>query len=331
MQSFQGNDRCRFYVMQAGDSIASAANALSMYVPDLQAANPDSAELDLKAGQLLALPPWDPSRCGVLPPNMEVLQQMLQTSMAPPPLPPPTPSPRVGRTPAPAAEGKDPAVACQGYRLEAGDTMEAIALAFSVEIVALMAANPDLAGGAPAMPGVTIVLLPPSDPSCTNPILLPNPALTGGFTSPAAPQGKGVPPEEAPVAEGPSGSASESAAAAAATQPAAAAAAEVAPHPEEEEQKDIYSVLAIADLISGDREEEGGGPVSVNIVSDAHPGYDAPPPPKGSPSAGIYIMAAALCFVLLAIVGFMAMACSNTGLVKTSMRKNAQTDARQFV
>lgn len=193
VQAFNGNNLCKFYVMSPGDSIASVASALNLFLPTLEATNPNASPSTIRVGDLLRLPPWNETFCGILPGNLTALQSLayqlppqaptqLQT---PPSLPPPlsisTPvSPAPIETgpanPSPSSQSgpkeNSSRTPCRVFRARAGDTLLSLAALVGADPSEMAATNPDLAGGSPLSPGY-IVRVPPYDPaSCSFPVLV---------------------------------------------------------------------------------------------------------------------------------------------------------------
>lgn len=312
--------------------MASVAASLHLYAPDLDAVNPGVNASQLQQGDLLRLPPWDPQACGVLPATLEELTNTPPPPSPPPPapakgpskpgasaspvqasppspdapqgLPPPSilspPPQKIGvpmqQAPPPGPQEPGPAATdCQGYQMVASDTLFSVAAMFGVDISALMAANPDLANGAPTGAG-TIVKIPPYDATCSHPNLIPNPA-TVPPPPPSGPVGRTVMPN--------------------ATAPAATAPASDTPTsdnspptlpdfpqyvPDPTAAVEPYDGPAAGTLNSNGTPASGGIPATTNVVSDAASGYPAPPPPKHV-NAGIFITAACIFFAVIGIFG----------------------------
>lgn len=129
---------CRVYIVQSGDYLASIASAFGVTETALLSVNPSlTANSILQIGEPIKIPPF-PSTCGAgtpsLPPTTNVLK-------------------------------------CRGYRVQQGDTIQSIALAFQTTVSAIEGVNPSLSAGSILQPG-TIVNIPPYDSSCTSPILV---------------------------------------------------------------------------------------------------------------------------------------------------------------
>jgi hypothetical protein len=312
--------RCKFYVLPAGESVASAAAALNLYLPDLLRANIETPAVTagtLRAGDLLRLPTWDEGACGALPRN----EIELSTFVAPPPpwAAPPTGAPPGAEAPPPGAPLEELARRrdagaevrrCRAARARPGDAPADLADAFGVALQALLELNPDLAGGATLRTG-DVVRLPPAEPRCDAVDLV---------EAPAAPAG------EAAAEGGAAAGAGERADGA--PRPAGAAVAEVVradgglplPPPPPRNRSDADSAAAPAPVdpfapgaYGRARTAGAGGPTfQPNIVSD-EPGTAPPPPARARPALGIVLTAVTAGLVMLAFLAMMAAGCWRGG------------------
>jgi hypothetical protein len=318
--------RCKFYILPAGESVASAAAALNLYLPDLLRANiatPAVAAGTLRAGDLLLLPTWDVAVCGALPRN----EIELSTFAAPPPpraAPPPGGAPRA-EAPSPGApleelarrrEAGAEVRRCRAARARPGDVPADLAAAFGVALQVLLDLNPDLAGGATLRAG-GVVRLPPTEPPCDAVDLVEVPGAPAGE---AAAEG----------AEGPGASEGGSSGAAAdgEPRPPGAAVAEVVrvdggpplppPPPRNRSDADAAAPPAPVDSFAPGvygraRAAGAGGPsFQPNIVSD-EPGTAPPPPARARPALGITLTAVAAGLLMLAFLAMMSAGCWRGG------------------
>jgi hypothetical protein len=329
--SFNSNPKCKYYPLQPGESVATIANSLNLYRPDVESANPDIIQRNLQVGDLVKLPPWDEAKCGLLPTNIE--QLVIRAS--PPPLSMPTAPPKPNGSkpkspPSPSAKSPNTyqappaqvdAEKCRGFRVRELDDLFSIASLFTVEVPQLVSVNPDLAGGIPVLAGM-VVKIPPYDPACSTPVLIDAEALlapppmtvVNGLLVGLQPINQG-----APTAEGPS----------------------AATNREEYLSTDAYLPPAAEDYGDYDGESDApdvglGGSDTIdaaedetyqqNIVKDGG-NSNAPPPPKSGSNTGNIIMGVSVFVVCIAVVGIMGMAFSGTGPMKLSMKKDAAPDS----
>jgi len=85
VKNFRDNPKCAYYVVQAGDTAATIARSLDLFLPDIESTNA-AVKLDqLNPGEVLKLPPWDVS-CGVSLPKTDAEVQSLAPAPPPPAL-----------------------------------------------------------------------------------------------------------------------------------------------------------------------------------------------------------------------------------------------------
>ena len=126
VRAFEGNENCKVYVTQQGDTITSVASALNIYQVELQNLNADVVVNGiLQPGKYLKLPPWSQT-CGD-----------------------------------PNKSGE----ACRVYIVNSGDFIAGIASAFSVTIEEILSVNPNLNAGSVLQNGQPIKI-PPFPASC---------------------------------------------------------------------------------------------------------------------------------------------------------------------
>jgi hypothetical protein len=346
VKSFNSNPKCKFYVLQPGESIASIAIALNLYQLDIEAANPDIIKGNLQVGDLIRLPKWSRRNCGELPVNME---QLVLSSSPPPPLAlPPTPIDSTPNSPNPnntlttlqAPPGQADAEKCRGFRVREFDDLFTIASLFVIEVTQLVTVNPDLASGIPMVPGM-VVKIPPYDPTCVAPVLIDAETLL------AAPPSVGenetlvaLRPvnEGTPAAKGP----------ARAPIPALGASVGEAQASIEGELMSPTDTPIIDNDDVNDDESGGGGrggggggrsagadfglggadtiaadeSYLQNIVKDGG-NSNAPPAPQSGSNTGNIIMGTTIFVVCIALLGILGMAFSGTGGLKLSSKNEA--------
>lgn len=164
--------KCRVYVVQAGDFISGIASAYRVDAAALLAANPGlTADTPLQNAQQIKIPPFDTS-CGA-----GVISK------------PPT----------------DTVLKCRGYRVQQGDDISSIAKAFKTTVSEIQSVNAGL--GSVVQPGA-VVNLPPYDSTCDKPILVASNVPPQPPAPPLGPSVIAVPPVAiapiAPVAPRPS-------------------------------------------------------------------------------------------------------------------------------
>lgn len=337
VRSFLGNDNCKFYISQLGDSIASIAASLNLYQPDMEKANADIQANQLKEGDLLKLLNWDTSKCGILPPTIEQLnsflnqQQQEQNATPPPPSSPqkfPPPNPPQNNNinsiikPGTTATTTVNATNCRAYRAVYGDTLFTVAATFDCPAADLLQINPDLADGLPVMEG-SVVRLPPYDPGCLQPVLITadtmlsppmlmplddglmannDDTIIGSSGSDNKPVGEGE--KKGKVVMVPS--------------PKSAAPSDMTSSYDNDSSSsnssgssnDDSSSIGIGGMLGGG----GGGtvapkpPLTTNIISDAASGYPSPPQ-QPAVNVGMLITILFCAFILFAIVGVLGMSC----------------------
>lgn len=296
-----GKRTCKYYIMQAGDSIASVAYDLNMYQQDLTKANPSLAAVQgILVGQLLKLPPWNETECG----DLGRFEGRPPENSPPPPAPAPaelnSTSPRdVNELLPPTGEGglNQTEIKCRGFRGRDGDDLFSIAALFNIDVSLLVAVNPDLGSGKPFDLG-TIVKIPPYDNTCTTPMLItaeelvpvPTPETEPPTTtaSPSPGDKNPTPSNNAitrpPQSNPPYGSTTESSS-------------------DDSEELTPKDILGRDDSISGD-------PTYItNIVMDG-----VPVVPKGdNPNTGNIIMILSIVFAGAMIFGLLGFAFSGAG------------------
>ncbi len=86
VKNFRDNPKCAYYVVQAGDTAATIARSLDLFLPDIESTNAGAVKLDqLNPGEVLKLPPWDVS-CGISLPKTDAEVQSLAPAPPPPAL-----------------------------------------------------------------------------------------------------------------------------------------------------------------------------------------------------------------------------------------------------
>jgi LysM repeat protein len=147
----QATERCRVYKVVTGDFIAGIASAYGVSVDDLLAVNKAlNANSVLQNGQPINIPPFDAS-CGAGKPSKPPTNTVLN---------------------------------CRAYRVQQGDDINSIAIAFKLSTADILAVNPEIAGGALVQPG-TVLKIPPHDNTCEKTILvdLPTDGNDGGSST----------------------------------------------------------------------------------------------------------------------------------------------------
>jgi len=332
VETFNDNPKCKYYVLQPGESIATIAIALNLYQLDIEAANPDIIQGNLQVDDLIRLPEWSEKNCGVLPVSME---QLVLSSSPPPLAMPPTPiesspeSPSPNNTPTTleAPPAQEDAEKCRGFRIREFDDLFTIATLFTIEVTQLVNVNPDLASGIPMLPGM-VVKIPPYDPTCSAPVLIDADTL---LARPPSVGENGTLVNIRPVNEGvPAG----------APRPALGASVGEAQTSIEEESMPPSNTVITDD----NDEEEGyddtgatpgadfgiGGADTIaadqtylqNIVKDGG-NSNAPPEGQGGSNTGNIIMGTIIFAVCITLIGILGMAFSGSGAMKLSNKKEA--------
>lgn len=141
---FRDNGKCPYYVVQPGDTLDTIANAVNIYLPEVEKVNAGLAFETLAPLDLVKLPPWDASVCGNdFPKTQRELDAL-------PPAPPPPPMVST------VGYGNGELVTCDAYIVKLGDTVFSIAATFGIPVSVLVERNPDVAGGAPFVEGMII-------------------------------------------------------------------------------------------------------------------------------------------------------------------------------
>ena len=351
VNSFNNNPQCKYYVLQAGESIATISLGLNLFQPDVEAVNPDIVQGNLQVGDLLKLPGWNEAKCGLLPNN---ITQLLYLAPSPPPpiLPPntppkpngpnsknPNPSPKPTTFQAPPSQAD--AEKCRGFRARDADDLFSIAALFSIDVAQLISVNPDLGGGIPVLPGV-VVKIPPYDPTCSTPVLIDAQTLLA-----PPPMSENTPPQVAlrpvngggaaatPAAEGPAPPtpAAEKDAEAPANGSFVEGAVKLPPTDNATTGTDTSgadpttTTTTTATTTSGPDGGLGGADTIVaddttlqNIVRDGG-NSNAPPPPQSGSNTGNIIMGMTIFVVCVALIGLLGMAFSGTAPMRLGMKK----------
>lgn len=157
----KATERCRVYKVVTGDFIAGIASAYGVSVDDLLAVNKNlNANSVLQNGQPVNIPPFDAS-CGAGKPSKPPTNTVLN---------------------------------CRAYRVQQGDDINTIAVAFQLSTADLIALNPE--SGSLVQPG-TILKIPPHDNTCEKSILVDLP--TNGASSGETSGGQSPVPVQVPV------------------------------------------------------------------------------------------------------------------------------------
>ena len=300
-----GNKACKYYIMQAGDSIATVADALNMYQENLAGANPAVAAVQgLLVGQLLKLPPWNDTECG----DLGLFEGRPPVKSPPPAAPAPAAIPNTNdsRDPnaqlVPTTENQTDKLNCRGFVLRQGDDLYSVSALFNVDVSLLVAVNPDLGSGKPFEPG-TIIKIPPYDNTCINPTLVtaeqlaqsPAPAVEQA-TMPSPSPGFDTPAITTPPPVRNSNSPRENT---------------TAPSSGGSETDNVTDGLGRDDSIAADPA------IIQNIVFDGNTN-----PPKGdNPNTGTIIMLSTLVFAGIAIFGLLGLALSGAGMRNMTGKK----------
>lgn len=296
-----GKRTCKYYIMQAGDSIASVANDLNMYQQDLITANPSVAAVQgILVGQLLKLPPWNDTACG----DLGLFEGRPPVKSPPPISPPPeaadnTDSEDDNEQLPPSGETNPnlTGIKCRGFRVRDGDDLYSIAALFNVDISLLVDVNPDLGSGKPVDPG-TIVKIPPYDNTCTTPMLItaeelalvPVPATEQSTTTGSPPPDENKPtPTNNPITRPPQSNLPS----------------EITTVPDGDDPQ-----FNSTDTFGRDDSIAGNPTIIQNIVVDG-----VPAAPKGdNPNTGNIIMILSLVFAGAMIFGLLGFAFSGAGV-----------------
>ena len=283
VRNFRDNPRCAYYVVHAGDTAATIASNLNLYLPNIETANQGVVNLDqLVPGEVLKLPPWDPSFCGASLPRTDAEIQSMPT--APPP-------PKKNLVGAAGDQGGQNNV-CVAYRAQPWDSMFIVASSFSIPIGKLMKMNPDFSNGRVITGGSIVVLENPG---------VPAPCVRYDFKEGFGEIATTVnlsPPAPPPLPPGP------------------ARLGLVTDDNPQIINKNVnitgIDEEAIDYELRTDEEEDAtynGRPIISNIVTDQ---TEALPPSGSGLSAGIYIMIGALCVLLLLVICIISVAVSNS-------------------
>ncbi|EFN50745.1 hypothetical protein CHLNCDRAFT_142548 [Chlorella variabilis] len=214
VQAAGGNEACKYYTVQQGDTMDTIGSYFGIPRADIVAVNPEINPATLAVNSYVKLPDWDATcpqpgkgqscrfyvaesgdSLSSIATAFSILLSDLQavntglgadaTAVLQPgqkvPLPP---------FPESCAEGVQVTKPsnCRAYQVIEGDTIASIAAMFQSSSADLVAVNPELAAGGVLSPG-TIVKLPPADESCVNPEL------------PVVPETPEAAPEAAPAPE----------------------------------------------------------------------------------------------------------------------------------
>lgn len=293
---FRNNDLCSYYVIQEGDIVSKVADSLRIYLPDINNVNKDLLVSNLKAGDLIKLPPWDPALCGSDLPRTEP-----ELGSLPPAPPPPN---RNSSTPPPLVGLNDGGVViCDAYRATASDTIFTVATTFSIPVRNLMDFNPDLAGGAPLVEGTIVKLTDQSNCDQYD--------LKDGLAAIEASIAM-VPPPPPPIPPGP-------------VQVGVISEDNPMTYNEPINSTDVADYEQYTDT-----DAEGlynGRPIMNNIVTDAPAATDTTEPHSG-PGIGIYIMIAFLALVFIIVLSMMSIAISNS-IKRHGLQETSQHDTEQ--
>ena len=161
----KATERCRVYKVITGDFIAGIASAYGVTVDDLLSVNKNlNANSVLQNGQPVNIPPFDAS-CGAGVPSKPPTNTVLN---------------------------------CRAYRVQQGDDINTIAVAFQLSTADIIAINPE--SGSLVQPG-TILKIPPHDTTCEKSILVDLP--TGGSDNGSTSGGQVPVPVKVPVTPSP--------------------------------------------------------------------------------------------------------------------------------
>lgn len=216
VQSAGGNEACKYYTVQQGDTFDTIGTSFGIPRQDIAEANPN---LDvLPVNSFVKLPTWDASVCPdpstaascrvyvaesgdslsliatAFSLNLADLQTA-NTALNADAMTVLQPGQRVKLPPFPDNCGDGVAVEkpsnCRAYNVIPGDTVASIAAMFQTSAADLTASNPELAAGGVLSPG-TQVKLPPVDESCVNP------TIVSAIPSPPPPPSPPLPPPSPP-------------------------------------------------------------------------------------------------------------------------------------
>ncbi|EFN55918.1 hypothetical protein CHLNCDRAFT_57799 [Chlorella variabilis] len=197
------NEACKYYTVQAGDTLSTIAAALNLPQLEVEAANPEATSLQVN--DFVRLPGWsdvcaapgDNTQCRVYVAAegdslasiaIAFSVDVAELQEANPSLPTIgdnnavlQPGQRINIPPFTAACGDGVVVSkptnCFGYQVEAGDALYDIATMFQTTTTLLVEANPELAAGGVLAPGSVIKLPPYDEATCVGGISLkPRPA-----------------------------------------------------------------------------------------------------------------------------------------------------------
>jgi LysM repeat protein len=216
VESLKGNNNCKVYIVQQGDTLNSVAASLDIYSNALSSLNQDVLTNGiLQPNKYLKLPPWsqscgDPNNSGpscrtyivttgdfiagiasafrvtadeLLAANQGLTQDSVLQNGQPVKIPPFPSSCGAGT---PTQPPTDTVIKCRGYLVKPGDNLQSIAQLFKTTVNDLNAVNPELGGGGLVQPGTT-VKVPPYDSSCDKPIMITPPSSSSSSPAPAGP------------------------------------------------------------------------------------------------------------------------------------------------